>query len=106
MELFVERPTVATKERVSGAYYACGVMARPFRDGGATNYNLWHDGSLPGTYSLLVRRHDGVTWVVLFNQRAVEGKKLADLAIDPELHRAADSMTEWPTRDLFQNNHR
>jgi N-acyl-D-amino-acid deacylase len=106
MELFVERPAVTTKERVGGAYYACGVMAKPFHDGGRTTYSLWHDGSLPGTFAFLVRRHDGVTWAVLFNQRAVDGKKLADIAIDKELHRAADSVREWPTGDLFQNNHR
>jgi N-acyl-D-amino-acid deacylase len=78
----------------SSAYYACGWMVRPIgKDGRA---NTWHNGSLPGTNTLLVRRHDGLTWVALFNQRSSN-----DGDIDPALHRAADAVVEWPKEDLF-----
>jgi N-acyl-D-amino-acid deacylase len=80
------------------AYYACGWSVRPVGRDGQANY--WHTGSLPGTYALLVRRWDGLSWAVLFNQRS-EGRSLPDSAIDPALHRAANSVTDWPEHDLF-----
>lgn len=83
--------------RLEEAYYGCGWMVRPVK-GGA---NYWHAGSLPGTSSLLVRRRDGLSWVVLFNQRSTK-KELPDEAIDAALHRAADAVAEWPAHDLFQ----
>ena len=78
-------------------YYGCGWLVRPV--GKEANY--WHTGSLPGTYTLLVRRHDGASWVVLFNQRS-DDKKLPDSEIDPALHRAAKAVSDWPKYDLFQ----
>jgi N-acyl-D-amino-acid deacylase len=81
----------------AAAYYACGWNVRPKRNGTA---NYWHNGSLPGTASLLVRRFDGLSWVALFNQRS-EQSKLPDSAIDGALHRAADSVAEWPDTNLF-----
>jgi N-acyl-D-amino-acid deacylase len=79
-------------------YYCCGWLVRRIREGRATNY--WHTGSLPGSSTLLVRRWDGLSWVVLFNRRS-DDKNLPDSAIDPALHRAADAVKEWPTHDLF-----
>ncbi len=43
---------------------------------------------------------DGVSWVVLFNQRS-EDPALPDSSIDAALHSAADRVAEWPRRDLF-----
>jgi CubicO group peptidase (beta-lactamase class C family) len=83
------------------AFYGCGWMVRPVGAAGKANY--WHAGSLPGTAALLVRRWDGLSWTVLFNQRS-DDKKLPDSAIDPALHRAADAVTEWPAGDLFRTS--
>jgi hypothetical protein len=48
----------------------------------------------------MVRRYDGLDWVVLFDQRDdPSGLSYGD--IDPALHTAADSVTHWPTVDLF-----
>src|SRR5436189_5086177 len=80
------------------AYYGCGWMVRPVGSKGKANY--WHNGSLPGTSTLLVRRSDGLSWAAVFNQRS-DDKKLPDTAIDPALHRAADSVAAWPETDLF-----
>jgi len=80
------------------AFYACGWMVRPVGADGRANY--WHAGSLPGTATLLVRRWDGLSWAVLFNQRS-EDKKWPDSSIDAALHRAADAVTKWPANDLF-----
>jgi N-acyl-D-amino-acid deacylase len=82
------------------AYYACGWQVRPVGHGGRANY--WHNGSLPGTFTLLVRRYDGLAWAALFNQRSSD-PKLPDSEIDGALHQAADSVAEWPGHDLFGN---
>lgn len=79
-------------------WYGCGWAVRP--TGGADRVNSWHAGSLPGTFTLLVRRWDGLSWAVLFNQRSSD-KKLPDEAIDAALHRAADTVADWPHHDLF-----
>lgn len=86
--------------KLADAYYGCGWMVRPHAASGRANY--WHSGSLPGTATLLVRRWDGLSWAVLFNQRS-ENSKLPDGAIDPALHRAAAAVKEWPTHDLFES---
>lgn len=95
-------PPAPVARRVDGSlqdwWYACGWSIRPIRADGVSS---WHNGSLPGTFTLLVRRSDGVTWAALFNQRSLD-KKLPDGAIDAALHRAADSVQEWPREDLFK----
>ena len=79
--------------------YACGWSVRPA--GGSQN--RWHSGSLPGTATLLVLRHDQKSWLVLFNSRA--GPEDAHLTgeIDPLLHRAANAVVEWPLENLFDD---
>lgn len=94
--LYAPPPPPVSREpdgRLADAYYGCGWMVRPAGRGGRPNY--WHNGSLPGTASLLVRRGDGLSWVVLFNQRSSD-RSIPDSAIDPALHRAADAVREWP----------
>jgi len=75
------------------AYYACGWMVRPI----GLRANTWHAGALDGTSTLLVRRHDGLTWAVLFNTRTgnLKGKDLA-AEIDPLVHEAVGKVKEWP----------
>ena len=79
------------------SFYACGWQVRPV-SGGA---NTWHSGSLDGTNALLVRRHDGLSWAVLFNSREEFKKEEPAVAIDGPLHEAADAVKTWPTHDLF-----
>jgi hypothetical protein len=50
----------------------------------------------------LVRRHDGLSWVALFNQRDDPWSRLPYEPIDGLLHQAADSVQEWPKDDLFE----
>ena len=87
-----ERPAAAEGK---AAFYACGWSVRPIGDGA----NHWHLGALPGTSTLLVRRHDGFSWAVLFNALA-EGESPAP-AIDPLMHRAVDAVDEWPAGEAF-----
>jgi N-acyl-D-amino-acid deacylase len=81
------------------AYYACGWLVRPV--GRTGRANTWHNGSLDGTATLLVRRHDGLDWAVLFNTRHdPAGGSLTD-KIDGALHGAADAVRSWPDWNLF-----
>jgi len=80
------------------AFYALGWMVRPV---GETGANTWHSGSLDGTSTLLVRRHDGLAWAVLFNTRNTPTHIEPAGAIDPLVHQAADQVKQWPSIDLF-----
>ncbi|HYG75720.1 MAG TPA: serine hydrolase domain-containing protein [Planctomycetota bacterium] len=79
-------------------FYACGWSVRKVK--GETLENHWHNGALAGTSTLLVRRHDGLSWAVLFNTRS--SPKDGDLSalIDPRMHQAVDQVKDWPTGDL------
>jgi len=84
----------------SQVYYALGWQVRRTESG--DGINTWHAGSLDGTSTLLVRRHDGLNWAILFNQReTLPGRSDYVHEIDPALHVAADQVISWPTHDLF-----
>jgi N-acyl-D-amino-acid deacylase len=91
LEVMFARPSNAGN---APAYYGCGWMVRPVGTEGKAN--TWHTGSLPGTSTLLVRRYDGLVWAAVFNERIKDDK------FDPNLHRAADAVKEWPKVDLFE----
>ncbi len=83
----------------SSWYYAMGWAVRPV----GNEANWWHNGSLPGTSSLLVREGQTglkLSWAALFNSRprAWEGFMTA---LDRALWQAVGEVTEWPTHDLF-----
>ncbi|OYP38235.1 serine hydrolase [Rhodopirellula sp. MGV] len=52
--------------------------------------NHWHTGSLSGTATILIRRHDGKSMVALFNTRSSPQAGHLGSAIDPMLHELAD----------------
>lgn len=78
-------------------YYAMGWMVRP-KDNDA---NWWHNGSLPGIRSLLVRTYHGMVWAALFNTTPKKSKPF-----EPELDRgmwiAVSQVRSWPDHDLFE----
>ena len=78
-------------------WYGCGWSVRPVGE----KANHWHMGQIEGTAALLVRRHDGVNWAVLFNADTDPDGKFLGALIDPLVHRAADAVREWPDADLF-----
>jgi hypothetical protein len=63
-------------------YYAMGWLRRPEQD------NWWHDGSLPGTTTLLVRAGNGLEWAALFNARNMKPNSLFAAELDPALWQA------------------
>jgi N-acyl-D-amino-acid deacylase len=83
------------------AYYGGGWMVRP--KGANGRPNLWHTGCLPGTYTLMVQRGDGIGYAALFNQRSRDWET-RDTVLDPLLYRAVDKVTNWPEDDLFNVN--
>lgn len=82
-----------------GWYYGLGWQVRPTTQGG-TGRNTWHTGSLPGTFTLMVRTYNGMSWAALFNRRDdASGKSYGD--IDAAMWTAAQGVRTWPTNDLF-----
>jgi CubicO group peptidase (beta-lactamase class C family) len=81
-----------------GWYYGLGWQVRPVT--GGTGRNTWHTGSLPGTFTIVVRTSGGLSWAALFNRRDdASGKSYGD--IDAALWTAANGVKTWPTNDLF-----
>jgi CubicO group peptidase (beta-lactamase class C family) len=99
----VARPPGAAGSEEDGmprdSYYGLGWSVRPVgRDG---RRNLWHAGRFSGSSTILVIRHDGLCWAVLFNTSATaDGRAPAD-KIDSLVHRAADAVKTWPAQDQF-----
>src|SRR3712207_8806935 len=79
----------------SAAYYAMGWAVRPAEG------NWWHDGSLPGTFSILVRTGTGLAWAALFNAREMGVGTGFGGELDGKLWEAVRGVTAWPTHDLF-----
>jgi N-acyl-D-amino-acid deacylase len=97
VEVFYERPQGLTDSneirKPTPVHYGLGWQVRKIQNG---KYNTWHSGSLPGTSTLLVRRHDGYCWAVLFNTRVGPDGRELSTRIDPLLHKAVDSLPDWP----------
>jgi CubicO group peptidase (beta-lactamase class C family) len=81
-----------------GWYYGLGWAVRPVT--GGTGRNTWHVGSMPGTYTIMVRTYNGISWAALFNQRDDESG-LGYGAIDSALWTASRAVTSWPTHNLW-----
>ena len=81
----------------SAYWYGMGWLVRPSGD----DANWWHDGSLPGTTTLLVRAYNGLDWVALFNARSSSSSSSFAAELDGSLWDAAAGVTDWPTEDLF-----
>lgn len=92
-----KRPEGATGKNDDGTlrekYYGCGWNVMPFDNRAVTT---WHSGLITGTSSLLVRRHDGLNWAVLFNTDRSPDEKILSSQIDGLLHKAANQVKSWP----------
>ncbi|MCW3094427.1 MAG: penicillin-binding protein beta-lactamase class [Chthonomonadaceae bacterium] len=75
------------------SYYAAGWHVHPMEQ---HNMDTWHDGLFDGTSALLLRRHDGLTWAVLFNTDHDENKQVPADLVGLSLHTVADAVKEWP----------
>jgi CubicO group peptidase (beta-lactamase class C family) len=87
-----------TGVNADGWYYGLGWAVRPVS--GGTGRNTWHTGSFPGTYSIMVRTYEGMSWAAVFNRRD-DSSGLSYADIDPALWAAARAVTSWPTHNLW-----
>ncbi|MEE2934919.1 MAG: serine hydrolase [Planctomycetota bacterium] len=69
-------------------YYSLGWLNRVVTE---NQVNHWHTGSLPGTSTILIRRHDGKNMVALMNCRTSPSPNRLSRAIDQLLHRATNA---------------
>ena len=81
-------------------YYAQGWSVRDYGDG---NRNTWHDGSLPGTTSYMVRTGAGWDFVAILNRRDETGQANYAAEIDNAMWNVRGQITnaQWPSNDLF-----
>jgi len=93
------KPGLNAEGQPAGFYYACGWMTTVTDAGG--HANRWHTGSLPGTSTICVHRHDGFNWAVLFNTRNDGRKEVPSRKIDPLIHETVNAINDWPTSDRF-----
>ncbi|WP_343955272.1 serine hydrolase domain-containing protein [Nonomuraea longicatena] len=78
-----------------GSWYSGGWWVRRAGSG----FNTWHNGSLPGTYTILTRTNFGVCFAATFNRREETGSPDFD-ALQDELYDAVAAIRTWPTTDL------
>jgi len=77
-------------------YYAMGWLVRPT----GSDATWWHDGSLPGTFGLLVRAYNGFSWAILFNSRPLHWIKF-QREVDDALWQVIAEVQDWPGENLF-----
>lgn len=85
-------------EKPKVVYYGCGWSVRTLPE--KPKINTWHTGSLDGTSTILVRRHDGINWAVLFNTRNGTNNHRLSTMIDGRVHAAANAVKAWPKQDI------
>lgn len=102
--LLAPQSLALTEERPAGEsgnaarYYGLGWQVTVKPGAGAR----WeHGGSLPGTSTLLVRRGDGKSLVILLNTRASPQGLRLDTTLASAVEQAMGEITTWPEEDLF-----
>jgi N-acyl-D-amino-acid deacylase len=74
IKTMLARPTIPSW-RGQTSWYGMGWMVRP----AGNSANWWHNGSLPGTTTLVVRANNGYAWAAFFNSRPQSGDLGSDL---------------------------
>lgn len=96
IELMYGRPPGLAGHEEDGkekeVYYSLGWINRTVGEG---KVHHWHTGSLSGTATILIRRHDGKNFVALLNARVSPSANHLGREIDELLHKAAKEVTQW-----------
>lgn len=92
IKTMLARPSIPSTPKDS--WYGMGWMVRP----AGNSANWWHNGSLPGTTTLVVRANNGYAWAAFFNSRPQSGDLGGEL--DAGLWDALGKSTV-PDVDLF-----
>ncbi len=97
IEWMFRRPPGAAGHNDDGSeketYYSLGWSNRVVAPG---RFDRSHSGSLSGTATILIRRHDGRNLIALFNARTTPTLGHLGRAASAMLQHAADEVTEWP----------
>jgi len=80
-------------------FYSLGWQNGPSPKG--EGIDNWHMGSLPGTATLMLRKHDGRTCAVFFNGRNSPTVTHFGKAMLVDVSESLDDVQEWPKNDLF-----
>lgn len=98
IKLMHQRPPGLAGHKEDGTpedkFYSLGWINRVVAGG---KLNHWHTGSLSGTATILIRRHDGKNFVALLNSRVSPSSSHLGRDIDKLLHKAAHEVTDWPS---------
>ncbi len=62
--------------------------------------NWWRTGTFAGTFALVRRQSNGITWSVLFNSSTYKGTTLSG-EINYLMRNALNKVENWPDHDLF-----
>lgn len=99
--LMTKRPEgeagLETDGKPRDVFYGCGWSVRTVEGG----QNVWHNGLIPGTSTILLRRFDGLNMAVLFNTDHNAKKQVLSREVDPLLHQTVRMVKDWPAHDLF-----
>ncbi len=90
-EMHMRPPGLAGHDKTGNpktVYYSLGWSNRVLAE---NKMNHWHTGSLPGTTTILIRRHDGKNIVGLLNTRTSAAKESLSRALDQLMHRLANN---------------
>ena len=85
-----EIPAAELRDKPNEATYTLGWSVRPVGTEG--KITSWHTGSLPGTSTILIRRHDGQNVVVLFNSRISPKVEHLTRALERSLEATLDEL--------------
>jgi CubicO group peptidase (beta-lactamase class C family) len=64
--------------------------------------NWWRTGTFAGTFALVRRQNNGITWAVLFNSSTFRGTTLS-AEINHQMRTALNRVEQWPDHDLFHH---
>lgn len=104
-QMFQRPPGPAGHEpdgREKDVFYSCGWLNRVVGPG---RINHWHTGSLNGTATILIRRHDGRNLIALLNTRVSPSSDHLGKEIDQLLHQAADEALRELAAASSDTNH-
>ncbi len=97
LKQMIERPTGAPGFNENGQprdiYYGLGWLVRPIPE--TPFVNIWHNGSLPGTSTILVHfQQADLSWAVLFNSRDTTPAPSA--LAESVMHEVTQTISNWP----------
>lgn len=95
---FSQKPDILQQTILTNMFTASSVnpsYAKGWSVNSSNNY--WHNGSLPGEQSIMVRTSSGYTWAILVNTRSnnIGG------AMDGLMWNVVGAIKTWPSFDLF-----